>query len=155
MWNLCLHDSAEDNCDQSLLVSQRPNVRHALSRKSRTVTFWIACECVLLVIGFAKIVKWSPLAIFGGWNSWKMAGLLVRNHSRVTVSLALNFTICLRLFDNLFRNDRASAPDGGVCIYLRQTIPCTRLSQCEQPDVESLWLFLSLIAYLHVDRSRQ
>ena len=43
---------------------------------------------------------------------------------------------------NLFTNDRTSAPGGGVCIYLRQTIPCTRLSQCEQPDVESLWLSL-------------
>ena len=43
---------------------------------------------------------------------------------------------------NLFRNDPTSAPVGGVCIYLRQTIPCTRLFQCEQPDVESLWLSL-------------
>ena len=43
---------------------------------------------------------------------------------------------------NLFRNDRTSAPGGGVCIYLRQTLPCTRLFQCEQPDVESLWLSL-------------
>ena len=43
---------------------------------------------------------------------------------------------------NPFRSDRTSAPGGGVCIYLRQTIPCTRLSQCEQPDVESLWLSL-------------
>jgi len=42
---------------------------------------------------------------------------------------------------NLFRNDGTSAPGGGVCIYLRQTISSTRLSQCEQPDVESLWLF--------------
>ena len=39
---------------------------------------------------------------------------------------------------NLFRNDRASAPGGGVCMYLRQTIPCTRLSQCEQPDAVSV-----------------
>ena len=43
---------------------------------------------------------------------------------------------------NLFRNDRTSAPGGGVCIYLKQTLPCTRLFQCEQPDVESLWLSL-------------
>ena len=43
---------------------------------------------------------------------------------------------------NLFRNDPTSAPVGGVCIYLRQTIPCTRLFQCEQPDVESLMLSL-------------
>lgn len=43
---------------------------------------------------------------------------------------------------NLFRNDRTSAPGRGVCIYLGQTIPCTRLSQCEQPYVESLWLSL-------------
>ena len=43
---------------------------------------------------------------------------------------------------NLFRNDRMSTPGGGVCIYLRETIPCTRLFQCEQPDVESLWLSL-------------
>ena len=43
---------------------------------------------------------------------------------------------------NPFRNDRASAPGGGVCMYLRQTILCTRLSQCEQPDAGSLWLSL-------------
>ena len=43
---------------------------------------------------------------------------------------------------NLFRNDRTSAPGGGVNFYLRQTLPCTRLFQCEQPDVESLWLSL-------------
>ena len=67
MWNLSLHDSAKDNCDQFLLVSQRPNVRHALSRKSCTLTFWITCICVLLVIGFAKILKWSLLAILIRW----------------------------------------------------------------------------------------
>lgn len=55
--------------------------------------------CYLIVIGFAKIVKWLLLAIFGSWNNWKMAGIFVRNQSRVPVSLVLNFTICLRLFD--------------------------------------------------------
>ena len=99
MWNLSLHDSAKDNCDQFLLVSQRPNVRHALSRKSRTLTFWITCAYALLVIGFAKVIKWSLLAILGSWNNWKIAGLFVRNRSRVPVFLVLNFTICLRLFD--------------------------------------------------------
>ena len=43
---------------------------------------------------------------------------------------------------NLFRNERKSAPGGRVCTYLRQTLPCTQLFQCEQPDVESLWLSL-------------
>ena len=43
---------------------------------------------------------------------------------------------------NPFRNDRSFTHDGGVCIYLRETIPCTRLSQCEKPDMESLWLSL-------------
>ena len=35
-----------------------------------------------------------------------------------------------------------STPGGGVCVFLDNTIPCKRLTQCEQTDVESLWISL-------------
>lgn len=65
MSSFSLHDSAARTDDQSLFVSQRPKVRHALSLCSRIFTFRVWSVQVLLVIGLVKTVKWSLFAIFG------------------------------------------------------------------------------------------
>ena len=41
---------------------------------------------------------------------------------------------------NLFRKDRIDTLGGGVCIYLKSTIPCKYLEYCDQIGVESIWL---------------
>ncbi|KXJ18373.1 hypothetical protein AC249_AIPGENE28126 [Exaiptasia diaphana] len=40
------------------------------------------------------------------------------------------------------RNDRKTRPGGGVCVYIKESIPCKRLVEMEQPDVESIWIQL-------------
>ena len=41
---------------------------------------------------------------------------------------------------NLFRKDRTDTSGGGVCIYLKSTIPSNYLDYCDQSGVESLWV---------------
>ena len=41
---------------------------------------------------------------------------------------------------NLFRKDRTGTSGGGVCIYLKNTIPSKYLDYCDQSGVESLWV---------------
>jgi hypothetical protein len=38
----------------------------------------------------------------------------------------------------LFRNDRATSISGGVCIYVNNNIFCKRLTEFENPNIESL-----------------
>ena len=38
----------------------------------------------------------------------------------------------------LLRNDRENQPGGGVCVYIKEIIPCKRLVEMEQEEVESL-----------------
>jgi hypothetical protein len=40
----------------------------------------------------------------------------------------------------VFRNDRAVASGGGVCVHIRSSIKCRRIKEFENPLVESLWL---------------
>ena len=42
----------------------------------------------------------------------------------------------------LLRNDRENQPGGGVCVYIKENIPCKRLAKMEQEEVESLWVQL-------------
>ena len=39
-----------------------------------------------------------------------------------------------------YRNDRQSAMDGGVCVYIRTIHPCIRLQDFEDTEIESIWL---------------
>ena len=40
---------------------------------------------------------------------------------------------------NLFRRDRLNnSGRGGVCLYLKSSYPCKRLTECDNPDIESL-----------------
>ena len=44
---------------------------------------------------------------------------------------------------NLIRRDGESGSGrGGVCIYLRTFYPCKRLVNCEDRNIESLWIML-------------
>lgn len=40
-----------------------------------------------------------------------------------------------------FRRDRPSCA-GGVCIYIRSSVPCSRIHDFETPEIESLWIKL-------------
>ena len=40
------------------------------------------------------------------------------------------------------RNERKNNSGGGVCVYVKNRIPCKRLSEMEQTEVESLWIQL-------------
>ena len=45
----------------------------------------------------------------------------------------------------LHRNDRSDGRrGGGVAVYVREDIPCQRLTTCETTDVESVWLLYRL-----------
>lgn len=39
-----------------------------------------------------------------------------------------------------FRNDRSERLGGGVCAHVDSTFPCQRLIECEDQDIESLWI---------------
>ena len=41
---------------------------------------------------------------------------------------------------NPFRKDWTDTSGGGVCIYLKNTIPSKYLDYCDQSGVESLWV---------------
>ena len=41
---------------------------------------------------------------------------------------------------NLFRKDQTDTSGGGVCIYLKSTIPSKYLDYCDQSGVKSLWV---------------
>ena len=44
---------------------------------------------------------------------------------------------------NLIRGDRESGSGrGGVCLYLKTSYPCKRLVNCEDRNIESLWMML-------------
>ena len=40
------------------------------------------------------------------------------------------------------RNDKKNRPAGGVCVYIKENIPCKRLEEMEHQDVESIWVQL-------------
>ena len=41
---------------------------------------------------------------------------------------------------NLFRKDRLHTLGGGVCIYVKNNIPCKYLEICDQDNIESIWV---------------
>ena len=44
---------------------------------------------------------------------------------------------------NLYRHDRNDERrDGGVCVPVNERLPSIHLKELEQPEIESLWLFL-------------
>ena len=43
---------------------------------------------------------------------------------------------------NLFRKDRASGRGGGVCVFIKNDIPCIRRVDLESENLECLWLIL-------------
>ena len=45
-------------------------------------------------------------------------------------------------FVSSFRNDRTVSIGGGVCILVNKNIFCKRLTEFENPNIESLWLSL-------------
>ena len=42
----------------------------------------------------------------------------------------------------LLRKDRKNQAGGGVCVYIKQNIPCKRLAEMEKDEVESIWVQL-------------
>ena len=42
----------------------------------------------------------------------------------------------------LLRNDKKNRPGGGVCVYIKENIPCKRLVEMEHQEVESIWVQL-------------
>jgi exonuclease III len=43
---------------------------------------------------------------------------------------------------NLFRKDRTHTVGGGVCMHIRNSIPCKHLEECIEDQVEALWMLL-------------
>ncbi len=43
---------------------------------------------------------------------------------------------------NLFRNDRVLGRGGGICVYIKDDVPCKRRVDLENPDFECLWFSL-------------
>ena len=52
-----------------------------------------------------------------------------------------NSLICIPGF-NSFRNDRVLGRGGGICVYVKDDIPCKRRVDLENPSFECLWLIL-------------
>ena len=42
----------------------------------------------------------------------------------------------------LLRNDKKNSPGGGVCVCIKENIPCKRLVEMEHQEVESIWVQL-------------
>lgn len=42
----------------------------------------------------------------------------------------------------LLRNDKKNRPGGGVCVCIKENIPCKRLVETEHQEVESIWVQL-------------
>ena len=51
---------------------------------------------------------------------------------------------------NVFREDHMNSNREGVCSYLNSSYPSTRLTECDGPSIESLWVLIRRIPIIPI-----